>query len=318
MRKESLYSFIKMPMGLFYCDGRVLALLACTAFACSLLCPPTSAAIEVETATPLVLDALKGDFPAIVGGEPDTIVRNPWMISIRSALATDNLAGHRCGGALISPTWIITAAHCLEGVTSVGDLQVLIGTEMLTSGGEVIPIAKYHLHENYNSKGNDNDIALIKLSRSVNTKIIRPITMEEEASLVKPGVAVRISGWGLLHEDDMEIVSGLQSGVVQIIKNEDCANLGVGVGSITPNMICAGIPRRELRDSEANNQPIPKIVDACQGDSGGPLILEHKPNSYLLVGIVSWGIGCGRENKYGIYTRVGKYSAWIYSFITNN
>ena len=236
----------------------------------------------------------------IVGGEDAEIKGTPWQVSIVAAESTSNLSGHFCGGSLIKPNWVLTAAHCVSRGTTPDQIDIISGTDDLRSGGKRSSVKQIIIHGKYNANTNDNDVALLKLARRVKASSIRTpirlITAQEEKSKVKAGDTVLITGWGYTKENG-EVSPKLQRATVPVVDRKTCNAQGAYDGAITDNMLCAG-------HQEGG-------VDSCQGDSGGPLAVKVDDDVYALAGVVSWGEGCAREDKPGVYARVSKYVKWI-------
>uniref|UniRef100_T1GJF3 Peptidase S1 domain-containing protein n=1 Tax=Megaselia scalaris TaxID=36166 RepID=T1GJF3_MEGSC len=156
-------------------------------------------------------------------------------------------------------------------------------------------ISRVYIHPRYNSRSTNRDIALIKLNQPLDfsTTAVRPICLPTVGSVFGGRTGV-IAGWGTVSENGNESTI-LKKAKIPIITNRQCRS--AGVQGITSNMICAG---RVVKGG----------VDTCQGDSGGPLmVVENK--RYKLAGIVSFGEGCGRKFRPGVYTRTTKFIGWI-------
>jgi hypothetical protein len=155
---------------------------------------------------------------------------------------------------------------------------------------EVIP------HEHYQARTSDNDIALLKLRTAVpNPNPIVLVAPEDEAQAAAPGTRAWVTGWGATTENG-RLSRELLGVLVPVITREACNAPDSYNGTITANMICAG----------------EKGKDSCQGDSGGPLSSPTGAfGTYVQIGIVSFGEGCAREKKPGVYTRVAVYRSWI-------
>ena len=239
------------------------------------------------------------NFPNIVGGNTAADGEFPFLVRL---YVTVSGATYLCGGSLLSDTWVITAAHCLEGAAASG-VSIRAGSNQKSSGGEVISASRLFTHPDYDNFTLDNDIALIELSAAVTapkTGTINRLT-SNEASVMPEDSAVWVAGWGT--------TSFLGSGTEDLLKvsvdvsyRDACAeNSGYYDSELTDNMLCAGVP--------GGGQ------DACQGDSGGPLF-RYDNNEVWLAGIVSWGEGCALANYPGVYARVANFDNWITQTMT--
>jgi len=210
-----------------------------------------------------------------------------------------------CGGTLISSQHILTAAHCVNGV-SASRLRARIGSNTLaTYVSDTVSVASVDVHANYSAVPLDNDLAILTLSSPVSNN---PITVTStEAMRQATPAPYSVLGWGDTNPSDscQDYPNNLQQANLNIVDFPDCK--AIYGGSLTDNMICA---------TESYNATTNK--DACQGDSGGPLIEDLGGGVYQQVGIVSWGIGCGSLVEPGVYTDVSApgYGDWINSFVS--
>ncbi len=228
--------------------------------------------------------------PRIVGGENARPGEFPWQVSIGFQRADGSIFSF-CGGSLIAPDWVLTAAHC---DVRPGEKVIVERLDLRTDEGEVIDIAEVKNHEGYNPQTNDSDIALLRLASPASAQPIGLI--EADTNLAGPENDLTVSGYGLLEEEGQASPT-LQKVTVPIISNIICQVKYDGTGvSITENMLCAGSPGK----------------DSCQGDSGGPgMVVDTGLGDFRLAGVVSFGIGCARASFPGVYTRVSQFLDWI-------
>ncbi|XP_076590307.1 ST14 transmembrane serine protease matriptase a [Chaetodon auriga] len=233
----------------------------------------------------------------IVGGQDAEEGEFPWQVSLH----VKNF-GHVCGASIINPRWLVTAAHCVQDdgrtrYSQPGTWEAYFGLHIQRNVGS--NVVKKNLkqiipHPNYNAYTFDNDIALMELDSPVAfSDYIRPICLPAAQHDFPTGSTVWITGWGATREGGFA-ATVLQKAQVRIINHNTCNEL-MG-GEITSRMLCAGV--------------LSGGVDACQGDSGGPLSSPSGTRMFL-AGVVSWGDGCARRNKPGIYTTVTKFRGWI-------
>ncbi|XP_053563748.1 coagulation factor VII [Bombina bombina] len=238
----------------------------------------------------------------IVGGEECPKGECPWQAML--------IQGNTfiCGGVLIAPNWVVTAAHCLISL-SAQQLTVVLGEHRIgeSEGSEQRRnVSKIISHENYLGirSNNENDISILQLDFAVNyTDYVVPICLPEKQFAIRELISIRystVSGWGrLLHLGATpEILRRVQ---LPRVKTQDCvAETNM---NISQNMFCAG-----FTDG---------TKDSCKGDSGGPHATQYK-HTFYLTGIVSWGKGCASKGTYGVYTRVSKYIDWVERNIQDN
>ncbi|KAM6149631.1 serine protease 52-like [Erethizon dorsatum] len=255
-----------------------------------LLCQAHSS-LAVTCGRTITVKSGLSDISPIVGGEPANITEFPWQVGILEE------GKHICGGSILNEWWILSASHCFETIYR-SNLAIVHGTEDLeVKHVDNVEVDKLIIHPDYDSGIYDNDIALLLLKSPLtldNTRV--PICLSEVTN-EKAWTNCWVTGWGVTSLDLMK-TSKLQKVNLHLVKWEKCFNI---FPLVTMNMLCAG----SSKDGK----------DACQGDSGGPLVClkKKKKSAWYQLGIVSWGMGCGRKEHPGVYTRVSKYLLWIHS-----
>ena len=228
--------------------------------------------------------------PRIVGGEPAAPGDFPWAASLAFTDQNGMLRSY-CGGSLITPEWVLTAAHC---EVQVGEKVILGRLNLTETDGKVHTIVEVINHDAYNSSTHDSDIALVKLDSSSEQPPIPLI--QENSGLTAPANPFTVVGWGRLLEGGISS-NMLMEVTVPIHSNSSCEADYADLGwPITNNMLCAAAEGK----------------DSCQGDSGGPgFVIDGTQNMDRLAGVVSFGRGCAREGRPGVYTRVSRFLNWI-------
>jgi secreted trypsin-like serine protease len=242
----------------------------------------------------------------IVGGGVASYAEWPWQISLRQY--KNGQFKHKCGAALLTNKWVVTAAHCVKDI-SPSNLMVRAGEYHVLNKNEAHPhidrrVMKVVTHKQFDKFTYENDIALLELHGGTveyQPNIIPVCLPTSDNNLV--GQRGWVTGWGRLSEYG-QISPVLREVNLPIISNERCMRMYRNSGQnewIPDIFMCAGTASGGS--------------DSCEGDSGGPLVVQGKDGRYQLAGIISWGIGCGDRNRPGVYTRISKFRSWINNVI---
>jgi len=243
----------------------------------------------------------------IVGGNKTDIKLHPWQVAFEV-----DISGIRqfCGGSIIEPRWVLTAAHCFFGGKNgdlraePGDVRAKSGVTNYATSGSWAQIERVVVHPGYNPNtdvgGHEHDLALVKLRSPAAGKSIQLAAADLS---VPVGQQLEVTGWGETAYLKGDAPKVLRRATVPYQDLAACNAPAAYKGAIKASMMCAG--RQEGG------------IDACRGDSGGPLVWR-KQDGQVLVGVVSWGIDCGKASKYGVYTRVSSYRDWITGILASD
>jgi|1186.fasta_scaffold11661_2 trypsin len=292
MRQFSLFTIVTASVG----------------FACSALPSHAQQLDELLKANPQASALLRGISAKVVGGDPVEIKDNPWQVALVRGLDAEPTRSQFCGGSLIAPQWVLTAAHCIRNTIvreQPGRINVVVGTKQFFVGGERLQVSSIHVHPKYVDQTHDFDFALLRLNKPVTTgggAIVDPVEIASAQTDIPAGTKAFVSGWGAVSEGgpgSLELL-GVE---IPIVSNAVCNRPESYAGDITENMLCGG------RDKGG--------IDSCQGDSGGPLTADISGKK-LLIGVVSFGEGCARKLKFGVYARVPVAANFIASTMAAN
>uniref|UniRef100_A0A3Q1AH37 Plasminogen activator n=1 Tax=Amphiprion ocellaris TaxID=80972 RepID=A0A3Q1AH37_AMPOC len=238
------------------------------------------------------------------GGRESDITEQPWQAVINVYQARHKKHFIRCGGVLIDSCWILSAAHCFTDSDKAKDMEVILGRtfrKQNSSSEQIFKVEKFWIHEKFDNETFDNDIAILKLQTdigicAVNSPEVLPACLPDRGLVLPDWTECEISGYGKEAEFAAEYSNRVKRGHVRLWPKERCIPDVLSGRTVTSNMLCAGDTRG--------------LDDACKGDSGGPLVCRNN-DRMTLMGVISWGDGCGQKDKPGVYTRVTHYVDWI-------
>ncbi|XP_053673713.1 trypsin-4-like [Anopheles nili] len=221
----------------------------------------------------------------IVNGTETTITLYPYVVSVQKW--TPFVKQHICGGTLISDSWVLTAAHCVDKLTPQTSM-VRANSTFYDRGGQLHRVERVIKHENFSYATGDYDFGLLRLRQHFRRGSF--VKLPPGRRRFPPAEQCTVTGWG--YTLGLESRDRLRQVKLPIVSQSVCRKAYEGTDEITARMICAGY--------------VEGMRDSCDGDSGGPLICRG-----MQAGIISWAIGCAKPNKYGVYSSIAEGREWI-------
>ncbi|MEM6713108.1 MAG: serine protease [Pseudomonadota bacterium] len=247
----------------------------------------------------------------VMGGCVTSIETFPWQVSLFQTGSSSQVDAHFCGGSVIDPRWVLTAAHCIEDLvpTDPSSIAVYFGSTSLEAGGRIVDVETIYAHPAYLGVGSD-DIALLELANPISVPTIS-FPGADGDGLERSGTDAVVIGWG--NTPGEQQISGTVGG-----KGGESVVETREVFETSPLLLGASVPivANRLCDEDGDTETLcagfeDVRVDACAGDSGGPLHVQTA-TGFVQVGIVSGGTLCVDEGeRFSTYTRVSAYAEWI-------
>ncbi|MFJ9351816.1 trypsin-like serine protease [Streptomyces sp. NPDC101237] len=261
--------------------------------------------------------------PKIIGGGTATIASAPWMAQLwyyddKGTAGTGDDVGFFCGGSVISPTKILTAAHCVKGFKwSTTDSAVVTGTASLPTanadgtanlhGGTVTGVLRQWNHPSYTVSAHgapNNDIAVLTLAAPVKATPIR-MTTNTDTTSYKTNNSAKVYGWGRTTSTTDDISATLKTATLPVQSDTTCTAAYGSTDFVKGHMVCAG---KAATGSDTGT------TTTCNGDSGGPLVFGGR-----IVGVVSWGVeDCVAKGAYPVFTKASTYVGAAYAQIADS
>lgn len=229
----------------------------------------------------------------IIGGSPVPEGLMPWAVAF--AREVNGKLANYCGGTLIAPHWVLTAAHCR---IRPGDIAIIGRTKISGTGGDQKRVRLVWQHADFGKlEKYDADIALARLEADTTMKITAV-----HKDVLPAQTKVVVAGWGATRPGG-GVVDELSSVPLEVTPDATCEFAYSQLDAHwSPNMICA---------NAVVNPAIPSApADACQGDSGGGMFFSPRTEVYEIAGVVSFGKGCAEKAFPGVYTRMSVFWEW--------
>ncbi|XP_065109446.1 serine protease 33 [Paramisgurnus dabryanus] len=239
----------------------------------------------------------------IVGGVSASDGAWPWQVDIQTTSQ-----GHVCGGTLITENWVLSAAHCFPNPNDVTSYIIYVGRQQLNGWNPDETnhrINRVVVPYGYTDPQLGQDIALVELATPVVwSDRVQPVCLPNANAEFNSDMKCMITGWGDIRDGvALQGVGALQEVQVPIIDSSSCQDMFLINPTenidIRSDMMCAGF-------AEGGK-------DSCQGDSGGPLVCQISDGSWVQAGIVSFGLGCAKPNRPGVYAKVSSFTNYIRS-----
>ncbi|KAG5843687.1 hypothetical protein ANANG_G00153550 [Anguilla anguilla] len=301
-RNGSFITLIPLPNGTLdikpsdVCAGGMVVSLRCNNKPCGIrmVQQPGERGMERRERSEANEEEEEDDSSRVVGGTDAKEGAWPWTVSLHWR------GRHVCGASLIDREWLISAAHCVYGKNMhLSNWKALLGLHR--QGGpqslytETRQVDRIIFNNIYNRRTKDGDIAMMHLETPVNfTDYIQPICLPDNDEQFEPGRKCFIAGWGRMAEQG-SVAGVLQEAAIPLLSQAVCKKQ-LPEYNITARMVCAGYPEGG--------------VDSCQGDSGGPLMC-YQDGHWMLAGVTSFGVGCGRPQRPGVYALVSEFTDWV-------